>query len=80
MDAFDQENGARLQLEFLAVELPESSNEVIFRHIHCLAGKQFHHVALKILMVYCVEIVEVKRAVRKTRSVKTVYKIVIGRE
>ena len=80
MDSLNQKNRARLELEFLAIELTKTCNKVILRHIHSLPRKKFQHITLKIFMVHCLEIVEVKLSVRKTRSIETVHEIVVGRE
>ena len=80
MDTFDQKNHARLELQFLSVELTESCNEIIFRHFHSLTGKQFQDITLEVFVVDCVKIIEIEGSVRKERSVETVHKIVVSRE
>ena len=80
MDSFYEQHHSRLQLQLLAVEFSESCHEIIFRHLDSFPCKQLQDIALKIVMVYRIEIVKVKLSVRKTRSVKTVHEIVICRE
>ena len=60
MDTFDEEDHTWLEFESLAVELSQTCHEVVLRHLDSLAGEEFENVLLKVLMVHCIEVVEVE--------------------
>ena len=80
MDTFDQKNHARLELQFLSIKLTKSCNKIEFRNLNGLSIEELKHITLEIIMVNCVEIIEVERSVRKARSIETVHEIVVCRE
>ena len=80
VDALDKEDGPVSQLQLLAVKLPQSGDKIELRHLNLLSGKQFEQILLEIIMIHSVEVVEVKRTVRKPWSVKAIDEIVIRGE
>ena len=80
MDSFDQEYRSRLQPQFLPIELPQSCNKVILRHIDSFSRHKSEDITLQIFMIYSIKVVKIELAVRKSRSIKPVYKIIVCRE
>ena len=78
VDAFDQEDAARIQLDLLAIVLPQAGDEVEFRHIHLLSVDHPHDVLLHEGVVHGVEVVEVEAAVGEARGFQPVHEIVVG--
>lgn len=78
MDAFYEQDGTLAQLDFLAVVVPCSGDEIVLRHTHLLSGKNLHQVMLHEGMVHRVEIVEVVAAVWQKRGLDPVHEIIVG--
>ena len=77
VDALDDEDAARLQLDLLAVILPQARDEIELRDIHFLAREHLLDVGFHQGMVYRVEVVEVEASVREPRGVQPVHEIVV---
>jgi hypothetical protein len=80
MDSLYEKYRPRLKSELSAVILSQSCDKVIFRNIHGLPCQKLQNITLEVSMIHGLKIIEVKVSVWKSRSIETIYEIVIGRE
>jgi hypothetical protein len=80
VDALDEKDRVLVEMQALAVILPLSCNEIVFRHFYGLSGEEVHHVALQHVVVDRVEIVEIVAPVGKLGCIYPVDEIVVRRE
>ena len=63
VDSLNEEHRVRFELQGLAVVLADSSHEVVFWHLHRLAGEKPEDVLLEGYMIDGVEVIEVVVAI-----------------